>query len=401
MDLVHPELAQARSNWRRLAAQPALRMRLALDIAQTRAAELTLAYKNLVAVTAGFKQRTTTTGQQRLQCSACVVFVVKRKWPKQATRPATAGLPLGHAARQHLPAELLTHAQLDGQRVLVAVPTDVQPAARLQGGRAASDSGVKAAASSGAAVLGTLACPVALQPASPLHRHLVLSAMHVLSPMAVPGTDPPPSGAVLHKVSGASGPGTQLGQALGMGGRLIGNAAWHSFDCQLATVPDTAWLRSAMADLDLSVSRPQVPDFTSFHEHIARGKLRILVASNLPKRPDPRPLVTARFHEHANATMAVRYEVEAASGTPTEIDVFHEDLLILQMIGTHWASPGDSGAAVIGYWPDDGSETLVGLFIASDATNGLAYVIPTWELFNLNRWSGLPVGTKAIKLRSA
>ena len=72
-------------------------MALVREIVTTRARELTLGYRNVAAVLAGFKASTAADGEA-LYPQPCVVFVVKRKWAS-----ADDGNP-----EQRLPARLLT-----------------------------------------------------------------------------------------------------------------------------------------------------------------------------------------------------------------------------------------------------------------------------------------------------
>ena len=73
-----PGLAEATRRWDELPV--AARMALAREIAEVRGRELTLAYRNVVAVAAGFRARLNERGEEELHPQPCVVFVVKRKW---------------------------------------------------------------------------------------------------------------------------------------------------------------------------------------------------------------------------------------------------------------------------------------------------------------------------------
>src|SRR5262249_53481281 len=72
--------------------------------------------KNVVLVTAGYKTKRTATGKTRIVKTPSVTFVVRRKWRGRG--------PAGHS-QQKLPSHLLAYTDLDGARVLCAVPTDV------------------------------------------------------------------------------------------------------------------------------------------------------------------------------------------------------------------------------------------------------------------------------------
>ena len=110
---------------------PAQRMALVREIVATRAAELTLAYRNVVAVVAGFRAQRNAVGDEELHPQPCVIFMVRQKWA--AGQEADAA--------QRLPSRLLAYGPCLGRsravvRCLYAVPTDVQPALRHMGARA-------------------------------------------------------------------------------------------------------------------------------------------------------------------------------------------------------------------------------------------------------------------------
>ena len=77
----------AAQRWAALAS-PAQRMALVREIVATRAAELTLAYDNVVAVVAGYRVRRSASGVEELHPEPCVIFVTKRKWqPGKVVNP--------------------------------------------------------------------------------------------------------------------------------------------------------------------------------------------------------------------------------------------------------------------------------------------------------------------------
>src|SRR5262245_23357282 len=80
------------------------------EIAETRGAELVLAYRNLVSVGFGYKthRRRRGSGEDVEFRYPCVVFVVSRKWRSRGR----AGDP------QSLPAHLFTYHTSSGERVL-------------------------------------------------------------------------------------------------------------------------------------------------------------------------------------------------------------------------------------------------------------------------------------------
>ena len=97
----HPEAQQAATSFDALPTAQA-QMALVREIVATRARELTMAYRNVAAVLAGYKASTAADGEE-LYPRPSVVFVVKRKWTS-----ADAGPP-----EQRLPARLLTYGQAE------------------------------------------------------------------------------------------------------------------------------------------------------------------------------------------------------------------------------------------------------------------------------------------------
>ncbi len=111
-----PDLAEAIARFEAI-DDLAEQMSLAREVARTRQAELTLAYRNVVTVASGFRTRVVESSEKLVR-SAAVVFVVRRKWRTRRAGP------------QRLPSHLMTYRQHGSERELVAVPTDVQPEQR-------------------------------------------------------------------------------------------------------------------------------------------------------------------------------------------------------------------------------------------------------------------------------
>jgi len=122
-------LKEGRSNWRALNDDPIFQTLLARELCETRAPELTLAYKNLVWMAPGFRQ-VSRQGRPRLTNQVCALFVVRNK----------GSLVDGHP--QMLPKALVVYAEYGGTRQVFAVPTDVQDASAFAGAIAQSNSGI-------------------------------------------------------------------------------------------------------------------------------------------------------------------------------------------------------------------------------------------------------------------
>jgi len=368
---------------------PSQRMALVREIVATRAPELTLAYRNVVAVVAGYKAREGASGAEELHPEPCVIFITKRKW-----KPGQAGDP-----EQRLPTQLLTYGPAPAQpgqapgRCMYAVPTDVQLAARHAGARARASAAVRVSDPTPAFCLpGTLTCGVRLQGAAPAESAYALSAMHVLSPVA----------SQVDAIGGAGfrallPPGAVQGTSATWGGHLDGLAG-QGFDAQLAALKDRAWFNAAFAPHRLSNRLPYVPAADQFDDLAATHTLNILVPTGQPNAPaGPRGEVLAQFSKYVGLEWRIFYELRVG-GVARPLGIAQPELLLLAV---HPSCPapvsGDSGSAVV-CENDDGSFTLVGMYIASgpEGAERDAYVLPAWQLFDPANWRHLPAGTLAL-----
>jgi hypothetical protein len=361
-------------------------MALVREIVATRARELTLAYRNVAAVLAGYKASTAAEGEE-LYPRPCVVFVVKRKWTS-----ADTGTP-----EQRLPARLLTYgpaaagagADLAG-RVLYAVPTDVQLAQHYIGARAQAAGCITVADPDPVCNLpGTLTCWVRIHSLSGgAPQRLGLSAMHVLSP--VPRLSLPAQGADF-RAFGA--PPVVRGSSLHWGGQMNLDTG-QVFDAQCAAMADSAWLDSAYAGWQLSATDPFLTSPAAFDRLAPYTLFRILVPDNHPAAAGAvRPPVLAQFRAMVGAETDIAYQVRR-SGQRFEVPLHHAELIVLQLQANGPPTlSGDSGSAVLAVQAD-GSNVFVGMHIA--AAQGLSYVLPAWQLFDPARWSTLPAGTVAL-----
>ncbi|WP_020424807.1 hypothetical protein [Paracidovorax oryzae] len=356
----------------------AAQMQLAREIVTTRAAELCLAYRNLIMVTAGLRSRLGRNGRQEVHDETCILLVVKRKW--RSSIPEARG--------QMLPRHLLTFGDVDGQRVLLAIPTDVQPARWFAGAVARGASAINVEDPKHRA-LGTMTCGVRLY-GTKSPDVMALSALHVLSPFPVINEIAPGAGSSTRSI----GAGAKIGTSSRWGGVLVRNGV--SFDAQLATVTDIKWRPMAFAGLSLSAARPYVADRAMFDTMTTTRRFQILAPSNHPEHLDsPRSPMIAQFVAYIHDELPIDYRARTPAGIAT-VGIRHRELLKLRVMqDCPPPEDGDSGSAVVTWWPD-GSMTLVGMFIASpdDETMArVAYVLPAWQLFNLDNWDALPHGT--------
>ena len=370
-------LAQGLRDFRGL-ADMALQLRLAREAATTRAAELTLAYRNVVMVCAGFRQRHLRNGQRRLTRTPCVVFVVRDKWPAGSHPP-------DHP--QHLPAGLLSFVEIDGRRELVAVPTDVQHESAFFGAR---DQAARAVyLDTAAAEFGTLTCVVELRgPSGP--KRYAMSALHVMSPMPEINPRKLTEDAEFSLMAAGVPPvvSTVLGTSLGLGGRLRSESL-ISFDVQLGAVLSWDALKPMLADMRLSSSHPYLTEEAGFDAISGRKNFELLVPDNHPNAGVPRPTMLAQFLHYMPSSFPIDYDVTLA-GDPGISPVHHWQLLQFELLNQRETLPGDSGSPVV-VWNNDGSCTLVGMHIAGNGS--LSYAIPSWRLFDLDNYWQRPAGT--------
>lgn len=362
------DIAAARRQFRQLDA--AAQFALAREIALCRAAELTLAYRNLVMVAAGYKYKRRSDGGERRLALPCVVLVVKAKWSPAEEQRHRDDL-------QRLPAELLVFETLaDGRRVLCAMPTDVRLEAHYSGAQAHTDRAVAVAGEA-----GTLTCAVELRQGNKRTRYL-MSAQHVLSPQPVLDPAALATGQALLCVVGQQAQPPVLGTSANIGGRLR-RAPALSLDVQLA-VPDAqakARLKQMLSDLALSAQQPFVARFDDFGA-LMDGDLEVLVPDNNPNASDgARAAVLGRFDGFMPPAFSIEY------GNPP-VRIHHFELLRLKLRAGRTLA-GDSGSPVV-QWRDDGRATLVGMHIAG--APGLSYVLPAWQLFDLDAYWQAPAG---------
>lgn len=386
LSMRHPEMDAAIE---RFQSHPdmALRLSLARELAQTRCHEFTLAYRNVVAVVAGWRRKRAFGGApQPLLREPCVVLVVKKKW-KTGEAPTDA--------RQTLPRHLLVGAEVAGVRHLFAVPTDVQLAKTFLDGRAYGSSAVRVD-DPARPDFGTLTCAVHLTRADAgPPETMVLSAMHVFTPFAEVQAGPSTTPAKVRPAPHPDNP------AIGSTTMLRGRLAWSdpgsadhnfSFDAQLAAVGQVPWLRQQLVDMPLSAAAPWVDGPETLDRLNAQGCNFLLHAAD--NHPDHGPVQIGLTHLTTDLSAIPLEYTLRASGIGQSADplaplatvvIYHWELLQFDVAGPDAPQPGDSGAPVLARLPD-GSLTLVGMFVAGTPEFRKAYVLPAWQLFYPPNW---------------
>jgi hypothetical protein len=362
----------------------ALKLELAREIAETRGAELTLAYRNVVMVASGFKQ-CTQAGEETLVRTPCVIFVVRRKWEKSASDAADP---------QHLPYHLLAYATWKGRRLLVAVPTDVQIETRFAKAIAHSEHAICARPQAHADEYGTITAIVDVRVAGEVSRY-GLTAMHVLSrDFAVNGGGPEPRVPIEHAKGEPQPDGERtIGESLAIGGRLVPGPA-ISLDAQLFKIDDEAEIVRMLQRMPLSPSEPYINDPARLNELVATDPpttFEVLIAQNNPKdrKGRPRARLFASFMGWAPLAFLVNYELPKGDTMP----VHHRELIRMQCIGGMTVR-GDSGSPVVA-WIEEKRCALLGMHIAGDGA--LSYVLPAWYLFFPGSYSGtLPEDSEIV-----
>jgi hypothetical protein len=383
---LHPLLLREAQKNSRGARNPTLLMGLAREIALSRGPELTLAYRNVVMVTAGFKKKRRGE-QERLTRQPCVVFVVRRKWTRADDMIAD---PL-----QQLPRWLVTFAEHDGRRLPYALPTDVQHESGFRGAKAHAASGWLRPPGV-AAEHGSAASAVQLHSTQGT-RPCLLSAQHVLTPKVDVQAMNVTGGLPMHPFDarGRPLPAPQLATTLPFGGVLRGeqDPLKPSFDVQLAQFPPDQLVnvRALVGAPRLFASEPWVRTPERLWELGATRFLHLVVPANNPNAASlERAPMKAVLDAPLTQPQALQYTVRRGDQL-ARVQIYHDELLKLQVQAPSVPVSGDSGCAVVIRQPGN-TATLVGMYIGG--TGNVAYAIPSWQLFDKNRWFQLPAGAQ-------
>lgn len=352
-------------------------MAVATRLVEMRRAEWIATYPDLVSVSVGYRsKRRGAAGTPALLRQVCVIFVVRRK-----RKPSTKGrwLPL--------PSFVMSETVIDGERQLVAIPTDVVDARETAGAVAESFAdGLYVRRGSGLEQYGSACCVVRLEDeGQQTHGRFLLGCRHVFNPSGAHMDDSPRAGASVYR--------GRTGDSFAANTTSIGGIFWsvegkYSFDSQLVEAQDDDWL----SGYDLSVDHI----FSSRDDFVERDLMydcEVLVPSvalnksfhsRHPGRK--RPKVYTRFQRYRYADQPINYPTFGRH-------LSHQELLELKVYRPStrpngvWATyPGDSGSPVI--MNCDGKIWLVGMHIGGVGSHtNLAdprrsIVIPAWALFN-------------------
>jgi hypothetical protein len=383
---MNPDFARLRKARKAFKAlTPAQQWQLAEETAEARSRDFTQLVKTVVAVTAGYKRRAGKDGRERLLRQPCVIFIVRQKWPT-----ADHGQPA-----QRLPVELWAHADVAGQRVLCAVPTDVQPAQILAAGRAQSRTGIALIdAATHASGEGTLTWPMKFGNSAVM----LLAPLHVLSPLPALQGSARRSGVPGRRIVGKDNPLPDIVQSQDFGGLLVEHPA-ISFDAQLARVLQADAVRDAFAGWSVSAQRPWAQSTAEVQALSSGAGLFVMRPDNHRAFPGKvRGPLRVTYSRNVTAETPLTYKINA-SGWEVDKLIAHRLLIELQCTSADNTQAGDSGAAVVS--PAGDGMTLIGMHIAGspDSPNnpgrGRCWCIPAWQLFDRLFYDRLPAGAPA------
>lgn len=369
---------EGRANWRAVKDDPVFQTRLAQELCDTRAAELTHAYSNLVWMVPGFRQ-VTRHGNHHLKNQVCALFVVRDK----------GSVADGHP--QMLPVVLLLYADHGGARKIFAVPTDVQDASLFAGARAHTDSGIWVSRPPWRESPGSFTCLVKLT-SDEGSLTCALSAQHVLTPFA--DADSLQMDSQLAMLPRASNGDTLASPALATtlpyGGVLRSDELKDrpSFDVQLAQADAQLFERVALRRFH--PTRPWVRNMAELVTLNAAkaNAFQLLTPDNHPRPRGAIPLSLSVMPK-GSTVVSIKYTL-SRNGRAVSCAVLHDGLITFKAGGADLPSGGDSGSPIV-LRHDDGRMTLVGMHIAGNDL-GSSWSIPAWQIFNLDFWRRYPAG---------
>ena len=303
---------------------------LVAEQAKVRSRELCLAFENVVAIKAGLKQtRGKRSGKRRVAKFPCLVFVVRRKPDVEAL-----------SDDQTIPKLLPAFWTIDGQRQIVAIPTDVvafeerpRPFAQVGVGN-----GVKVVTNSGRHLgSGTVTCVIRREHLP--NRLYLMSCNHVL----LPGERP--------KRCVLDTGGTKVANVRGPKGRFALNSS----------IIHDARLAELISGIDITALLGNI----GYHGTFATG------VENMPEycfiHGGRTGVIKVRFVE-----MDPSEEIEFNSGRR-----ILRELIRTEFVTTRISAPGDSGAPLM--TGRDGGMFL-GMHIAG--TDRSSFAIPAWRLMS-------------------
>lgn len=307
---------------------------LAREIAETRGEELCRAYKNLVAVSYGYRLRhKKNMDKVRVMRRPCVIFIVDGKWSGDDEDP-----------EQTLPPFLYSYYSVQGKRELCGVPTDVddvatydaiEPQVKLEG--IDVDAG-------GDREPGSIAC--AIQRSSRPEQTFVISCYHVFSHFDSKKATLRPRGEQV-----------TLAGTLQIVGSVQDQPPF-SFDAQLAKVTNVDVLRRILNSVR----------FTDVVE--ARGDFPSLYWILTPGGP-----VKVEWIQFMAPSLPLDYH------RPGMNQVVHEELVVSQFATSEKTERGDSGSPLA---TKKSGGTFLGMHIAGGPEK--AYGIPAWRLLSAKNY---------------
>jgi len=315
-------------------------MQLARELVETRRAEITRTYVDVISVSVGYRLRRDESGTRRVEPEVCVILVVKKKW-----KPGSRGV-----RARRVPRHFFAHWTIGGRRVLCAVPTDVEDGRRLGQIRPQRQIEAIAPAETPLRSAGVIACGIIRDGDDTAYA---IGCRHVFGMALI--LDPAKHHAAQIRLVGQN---TVLSLATPIAGRL-GNGPDYSFDSQLARVLDADLLSTALDGVKPAERALSWDD-------IRQGIDYWILTPHGP----------VRAHFVAVHTEPIVY-------TSQLNDVRHFQLARF-LLPDRATIDGDSGSAVM---TEKAGGTLVGMHIGGNGED-LSLVIPAWQLFHAP-WYGI------------
>lgn len=349
------------------------RLNLCREIVETRRRELCIAYDNVVMVTAALKAaRSPRTGKRKVGKEPCVVFFVRRKWPR------------GMAAKnlQLIPAELLAYAGSGPNRAICSVPTDVVSEKQVFDSELQASTGINVTRG-GSEFFANVTCAVRVT-LDGKPRDMMLSCLHVFSPYPAADISPPEGGTPISRGDKEGAPA--FGVSAPLGGSAWSNEKDPSFDAQLADIGkksgDLAALKRALGGMALSPTRPFLRNRDEFNTCLetirsTNAKIRILVSpyNSDDGQPVHRDVTVDYLGDHSETDL---WDFHATVNKKRDtIHILQLRLMDMNFTGDP-TTRGDSGSPVV---TDAGDGlTLIGMHIAGAPDHSV--MMPAWQLFD-------------------
>lgn len=351
-------LSEALSAWGKLSRDEQLR--LAAEIVASRGAELRLAYPSILSIAYGFRTSTPRVRRRVHPEEVCVSFLIKTKWaPRENAR----------SRKGELPAYLWSYCTIGENRVLCAVPTDIEARKDY---RAAPNA--ETDASSGPAVQyvlvqddastlkrGVLTCEVKIEGDE---TRYAMGCHHVLALST--STRPPGSPSIRARVFQRPARGVvgdQIGGLSAFRGRLVTPERGYSLDVALAEITDAAAFDAVLNSEPLAgaiASALDLPTLAPRARLITPDGIRIL------------------------RLVKVWHEFDSITYFATPPQPLHSTVVEWQVERGGSVKGGHSGSPVLHLE----APILLGMHIAGFEGQSSAYMLPADELLDLARYGG-------------